>query len=56
MALINSRNPNNLFKRARSPVLIAFKYDVISLEDPYRFKIGLADPKIFVIVQKLYTN
>jgi len=35
---------------------IVFKYGVIQLENPQEFKIGLANLKIFVISQKLYTN
>jgi hypothetical protein len=33
---------------------IVFKYGVISLRNPQKFKIGLANPKIFVISQELY--
>ena len=35
---------------------IVFTYGVIQLENPQKFRIGLANLKIFVISQKLYTN
>ena len=44
------------FVKSGDPVLAVFKYGVISLENPQEIKIALANLRIFVISQKLYTN